>query len=148
MQLFGQFTTAGGFEKIWKIVKRMQKLGNSRALNNKILQDFCRYKKYKWRWLVLLTVTLLNLSNNALWISYSAVANVATDYFGKSVNEIDLLATISFYVGIPMCLASTFVVDALGLKTGMYLGTSLTFIGGLVRCLSTFPGLNDKMSYV
>ena len=91
---------------------------------------------------------MLNLSNNALWISYSAVANVATEYFQKSVNEIDLLATISFYVGIPMCLVSTYVVDALGLRAGMLLGTSLTFLGGLVRCLSALPGLNDSMSLV
>ena len=107
-----------------------------------------RYRTYRRRWLVLITVTLLNLSNNALWISYSAVANVATEYFGKTVNQIDLLATISFYVGIPMCLVSTFVVDALGFRAGMLLGTSLTFVGGIVRCLSTLPGLNDSMSLV
>lgn len=77
------------------------------------------YQKYSSRWLVLLTVTMLNLSNNALWISYSAVANVSADYFQKDVNtDIDLLSTISFYVGIPMCLVSTYVVDALGFRTG------------------------------
>eukprot|EP00092_Neocalanus_flemingeri_P028874 GFUD01031352.1.p1 GENE.GFUD01031352.1~~GFUD01031352.1.p1 ORF type:complete len:468 (+),score=76.63 GFUD01031352.1:210-1613(+) len=108
-------------------------------------EDKPRYRTYRRRWLVLITVTLLNLSNNALWISYSAVANVATEYFEQNVNKIDLLATISFYVGIPMCLVSTFVVDALGFRTGMLLGTSLTFLGALVRCLSTFPGLTDSM---
>ena len=58
------------------------------------------------------------------------------------------LATCSFYVGVPMCLVSTFVVDALGFRLGMLLGTSLTFLGGLMRCLSTLPGLNDMMSLV
>ena len=47
-----------------------------------------------------------------------------------------------------MCLVSTFVVDALGFRLGMLLGTSLTFLGGLLRCLSTLPGLTDKMSLV
>ena len=77
------------------------------------------YKVYRSRWVVLLTVTLLNLSNNALWISYSSVVNVSAKYFDKSANEMDLLSTISFYVGIPMCLVSTYIVDALGFRTGL-----------------------------
>ena len=72
--------------------------------------------------MVLLSVTLLNLSNNALWISYASVAPVSADYFDKDINtDIDLLSTISFYVGIPMCIISTYVVDALGFKTGQLL---------------------------
>ena len=70
--------------------------------------------------MVLLSVTLLNLSNNALWISYASVAPVSADYFDKDINtDIDLLSTISFYVGIPMCIISTYVVDAFGFKTGL-----------------------------
>ena len=81
-----------------------------------------RYEVYGIRWLVLLSVTLLNLSNNALWISYASVAPVSADYFDKDINtDIDLLSTISFYVGIPMCIISTYVVDALGFKTGQLL---------------------------
>jgi hypothetical protein len=79
------------------------------------------YHTYPQRWLVLLTVTLLTLSNNALWISYAAVAPVAAEYFDKDVNtEIDLLSTVSFYVGIPMCLVATYVVDALGFRLGLF----------------------------
>ena len=78
-----------------------------------------RYEVYGIRWMVLLSVTLLNLSNNALWISYASVAPVSADYFDKDINtDIDLLSTISFYVGIPMCIISTYVVDALGFKAG------------------------------
>ena len=121
-----------------------------------------QYRLYTSRWLVLLTVTLLNLSSNALWISYSAVANLAAEYFQKDdVNQVekirinfqissplfqvDLLGTISFYVGIPMCLVSSYVVDALGFRSGMFLGCGLTFLGGLTRCLSTLPGLAQHM---
>ena len=98
--------------------------------------------------MVLLTATLLSLSSNALWISYSAVADVSTEYFDKTVNEIDLLASISFIVGIPMCLVSSYVVDAVGLRAGMILSSVLTFFGGLIRCLSTFYGINDSLSLV
>lgn len=27
----------------------------------------------------------------------------------------------------------------------MYIATGMTFLGGLVRCVSTFPGLNDEI---
>ena len=88
-----------------------------------------RYEVYSIRWMVLLSVTLLNLSNNALWISYASVAPVSADYFDKDINtDIDLLSTISFYVGIPMCIISTYVVDAFGFKTGLIIYESLVLI--------------------
>ena len=88
-----------------------------------------RYEVYSIRWMVLLSVTLLNLSNNALWISYASVAPVSADYFDKDINtDIDLLSTISFYVGIPMCIISTYVVDAFGFKTGLVIYESLVLI--------------------
>ena len=90
----------------------------------------------------------INLSTNAMWMSYPAVANVASEYFAKGINEIDLLGTISLYVGIPCCLLATFVYDYLGLRGGMMIGTFVNFIGGLMRCLSTFPELNKHISLV
>ena len=33
-----------------------------------------------------------------------------------------------------------------GFRFGMYLGTSFNLLGGLLRCLSTFPELNKEMS--
>lgn len=104
------------------------------------------YKSYKRRWFVLVTVSLLNVSTNALWMSYPAVANVASEYFKKGINSIDLLGTISLYVGIPCCLIATFVYDYVGFKGGLLAGTLINFAGGLIRCLSTFPHLNNHMS--
>jgi len=58
---------------------------------------------------------------------------------------VDLLGTISFMVGIPMCLVSCYVVNSKGFRTGMYFGTVLTMLGGAIRALSTLPGLNKQM---
>ena len=103
----------------------------------------CSYTVYPRRWFVLVTVALLNLSTNALWMSYPAVANVSAEYFDKDLNSVDLFGTIGLYVGIPFCLISTFIYDFYGFRTGMLFGTFVNFLGGLVRCLSTFPKLND-----
>jgi len=104
-----------------------------------------KYTLYTRRWFVLLTLAFLNLSNNALWISYSAVADVTGEYFKISADDVDLLGTISFIVGIPMCLGATYIVNSRGFKTGIYCGSVLTLMGGLVRGLSTLPGLNQNM---
>ena len=68
---------------------------------------------YKRRWFVLSTVALLNISTNALWMSYPSVTNIVSEYFEKSINAVDLLGTISLYVGIPCCLLVTFIYDYL-----------------------------------
>ena len=97
---------------------------------------------------MLATVALLNLATNALWMSYPAVANVAAVYFNKDINAIDLLGTVSLYVGIPCCLLATFVYDYVGFRGGLIFGTCVNCVGGLLRCLSTFPHLNSEMSLV
>ena len=58
----------------------------------------------------------MNISNNALWISYSAVADSTAKYYEKEIADVDLLSSIGFFVGIPFCLASTWIVDKLGLR--------------------------------
>ncbi len=73
-------------------------------------------RDYPTRWGVLLTVFFLNLANNALWISYSSVATTSAEYYGKEIDDIDLLSSIGFFVGIPTCLASTWIVDSRGLR--------------------------------
>lgn len=91
------------------------------------------YRDYPARWGVLLTVFLLNISNNALWISFSAVTDKSANYYNKTLNDIDWLGSIGFFVGIPTCLASTWVTDYFGLRVAIHLGCILTFMGGLVR---------------
>lgn len=59
---------------------------------------------------------MLNISNNALWISYSSVSDLTATYYEKEIGDVDLLSSIGFFVGIPFCLASTWIVDRLGLK--------------------------------
>ena len=90
-----------------------------------------QYRDYPSRWGVLATVFCLNLANNALWISFSSIATTAAEYYEKSVDDVDWLGTIGFIVGIPMCLISTWIVDRFGLRSAIFIGTILTFFGGM-----------------
>ncbi len=71
---------------------------------------------YKERWLVLLSIASLNVTINAMQMSYSAIATVATGYFNKTTSEIDLLTGICLAIGVPLTLLSTYFVDRLKLK--------------------------------
>ena len=105
------------------------------------------YRDYTARWGVLLTVVLLNISNNALWISFSSVTDVAAQYYGKEVDDIDWLGTIGFLMGMPVCLASTMIVDRFGLRSAIFIGTMLTFMGGFIRALTSFTNFEKETQY-
>ena len=74
------------------------------------------YRMYPSRWGVFLTVFLFDLSNNCLSVSFPAVATKAAEYYEVDVKDIDSLATIYFYIGIPGCFATTWIIDHFGLR--------------------------------
>ena len=43
-----------------------------------------------------------------------------------------------------MCLISTWVVDRFGLRMAIFIGTFLTFMGGLVRTIGSIQSIEDK----
>ena len=59
-------------EVVTRNKSRMSESISEDSLSNKNLPK--TYKMYPIRWLVLLTIFLFNLSNNLLWISFSAVS--------------------------------------------------------------------------
>ena len=46
-----------------------------------------------------------------------------------------------------MCLISTWVVDRFGLRTAIFLGTILTFVGGLVRALGSIESIDKNTQF-
>ena len=59
--------------------------------------------------------------------------------------ELDLIPTVSYAAGVPTCLVATYLIESRGLRAGVRIGAYLTGIGGLLCCLSTFPGLNHQI---
>jgi len=105
-----------------------------------------QYIVYTERWWILGTVVLLNLANYAHWIAFPAVAKKAAAYYDVTGEQLDLIPTISYAAGVPTCLVATYLIESRGLKTGIRIGAYLTGIGGLLCCLSTFPGLSTHFS--
>ena len=59
--------------------------------------------------------------------------------------QLDLIPTISYAAGVPTCLVATYLIESRGLRAGVRIGAYLTAIGGLLCCISTFPGLNQQI---
>ena len=74
------------------------------------------YKMYSSRWGVFLTVLLFDVTNNCLYISFGAVGTKAAEYYEADVKDIDALSSLYYYIGIPCCLALTWIIDHFGLR--------------------------------
>ena len=74
------------------------------------------YIAYKLRWWVLATVAMLNMSINALWISYAPIATKTADYFEVTPSKVDILLSVGYLFGIPVGALSLWMVPKLGLK--------------------------------
>ena len=69
-------------------------------------------------------------------------------YKGSTKEDITRILTVSYGLGIPFSIVAPFVVSKYGLRFGLYVGAILTFVGSLMCCLSTFPGLMNEENSV
>ncbi|KAG1681803.1 Solute carrier family 49 member A3 [Nymphon striatum] len=92
---------------------------------------------YKWRWYVLAVVALLNISNAAVWISFSSVSNYTAVFYGRSTDDINYFSTVYFIATIPLGLVAMVVIDNTGLRLGVLIGACLNATGAIIRAIST-----------
>ncbi|XP_067131401.1 uncharacterized protein B0416.5-like [Centruroides vittatus] len=94
------------------------------------------HKVYGRRWFVLLTITLLNVSNTELWACFSCVSTIAQRYYDASESQISLLSMIYFICCIPTGIFALWFVDYIGLKKGVWLGAWLNVVGAAIKFMS------------
>ncbi|KAL5038624.1 hypothetical protein BDV3_006245 [Batrachochytrium dendrobatidis] len=99
-------------------------------LNEPKKQEFQLYSR---RFLVAFSVFLGNLSNSALWTTYSAVTPSASEYYGASSFMINILALVFLILYIPLSPVASWCLDVKGLRISIILGCWLTAVGAGVR---------------
>ena len=57
----------------------------------------------------------------------------------------DLFVIASTVAGMPLGLLSTWIIDKIGLRWTILTSSALAFAGALVKCLVTFPGLEENI---
>ena len=73
----------------------------------------------------------------------------AATYYEKDPSNINLLSSITMYVGMPMSLAVTVIQKKIGFRWTMFMGIALTAVAGLFRMFSTmhFLGVSPDCQY-
>ncbi|KAL5471610.1 hypothetical protein EMCRGX_G029740 [Ephydatia muelleri] len=95
------------------------------------------YRLYRWRWLIMVALLLLNVSSGMMFITYSPIPNDTALFYGvpeSYVNGFSITySATTFFIG----LISIMILDTCGLKISLYFGATCNLIGGVIRWIST-----------
>ncbi|XP_060904530.1 solute carrier family 49 member A3 [Labrus mixtus] len=114
---------------------------------NQELKKLLSFKVYKRRWFVLLVLCLLNCSNATLWLTFAPVADQSAQYLNVSLEDINWLSLVFMVVAVPLSLGTTWMLDTLGLRITLILGSWLNMFGALLRFCGTPPGQGFMIRY-
>ncbi|XP_070818847.1 solute carrier family 49 member A3 [Chaetodon trifascialis] len=106
---------------------------------NTELKKLLVFKVYKRRWFILLVLCLLNCSNATIWLTFAPVADQSAQYFKVSLEEINWLSLVYMVVAIPLSFGTTWMLDTLGLRITLVLGSWLNVLGAVIRFCGSPP---------
>ncbi|KAL9983577.1 hypothetical protein ACROYT_G005772 [Oculina patagonica] len=107
-----------------------------------------KYRLYGRRWYMLLVLFVLNASNAMLWLSFAPIADRSASYYGKSLDAINWLSIVYLLCFLLFGLVAVWILDVLGLRTGVLLGAWLNAIGAAVRMLSGFSFVPQDTKFI
>jgi MFS family permease len=94
------------------------------------------FRLYGYRWVVLATFMLINLTIQILWIGYAPITGPAAQFYGVSDLQIGLLAMIFMIVYIPLSMPISWAIDTYGFRLPVTIGAILMGIFGILRGLA------------
>jgi FLVCR family MFS transporter 7 len=136
-----------------------QNEGNKISTNNKISFKFSKrhdstkienvskpqarnytIKTYKLRWLILIVICLINITNTINWICYSPIADFTGKFYNVDYTQVNFLSIVSMIIAVPASIMSFVVIDYFGIRLSLNLAAWLNFGGTLLRVLSSIDG--------
>jgi len=102
-------------------------------LNIKNSSDSSQPRLYKRRWIMLGLFSSLSMTNAMLWITYSPITDLVTAYFGVSNFIVNFLSLMYMIVYIIFVVPASFLLDLVGLRSGVLCGTFLNTLGAWIR---------------
>ncbi|XP_029021420.1 solute carrier family 49 member A3 [Betta splendens] len=115
--------------------------------SNPELRKLLSLKVYKRRWFVLLVLCLLNCSNATIWLTFAPVAYQSAQYLGVSLEDINWLSLVYMVVAIPLSFGTTWMLDTLGLRITLIVGSWLNMIGAVLRFVGKPVNVGSKLLY-
>lgn len=86
-----------------------------------------------YRWVVLGLYCSSVVANALIWISVSPITSSVAQVYGVSKIWVEMCSLVYMVLYIPMVFPSNYILDNLGLKTGVFIGTAFTVLGSLAR---------------
>ncbi|XP_010898774.1 solute carrier family 49 member A3 isoform X2 [Esox lucius] len=99
------------------------------------------FKVYKRRWFILFVLCVLNCSNSMLWLTFAPVADQSAQFLGVTVDQVNWLSLVYMVVAIPLSFGTTWMLDTLGLRIALLLGSCLNVLGAVLRFVATLTGV-------
>ena len=94
------------------------------------------YKVYGYRWVVLATYMLVNLTMQMLWITYAPITSLAASYYGVSDLKIGLLSMSFMIAFIPLSIPVSWMIDRYGFRLAVSIGSVMMGAFGVLRGLA------------
>ena len=85
------------------------------------------------RWLVLVSFSLLTLSNSWMWITWSPIETQVATYWNVTDTQVDGLSMVFMYLYIPLSFPALYLVQRIGMRRGLMFGAVLNTLGACVR---------------
>jgi len=94
------------------------------------------YRLYPYRWVVLAVFMFVNLMVQLLWVSYAPITGPAAEFYGVSDLNIGFLAMSFMIVFIPLSIPASWMIDTLGFRKSVGIGSILMGVFGVLRGLA------------
>uniref|UniRef100_A0A8C2HWQ3 Solute carrier family 49 member 3 n=1 Tax=Cyprinus carpio TaxID=7962 RepID=A0A8C2HWQ3_CYPCA len=103
------------------------------------------FRVYKTRLFILFVLCLLNCSN--VWLTFAPVADQTAQYLRVSLNLVNWLSLVYVVVAIFFSLITTWVLDSLGLRFSLIMGSWLNMLGAILRVIGMLSCIPERAMF-
>ncbi len=106
------------------------------------------YRRYGYRWVVLIAFMLITIAIEIQWLTHAPVARAAQVFYAGQFNpasllNIDFLAMLYMLVYLVVCIPASFIIDTYGIRVGIGIGAVIAGIAALLKAVfaASFTGV-------
>lgn len=96
-------------------------------------------KVYGRRWLMLLIFALVSMMNAFQWIQFSIITSLLSKYYGVDSQTVNWTSLVYMVVYVPLIFPGAWVMDKMGLRVTLLIGSFGTAAGAWIKVLSVAP---------
>jgi FLVCR family feline leukemia virus subgroup C receptor-related protein len=120
----------------------------SSSVTTVALEELIVYPK---RWVVLGIFSLMTFANQALWVTFVPISDVAAEYLSATTTQVNWLSIVWLVLYLPGTYIQALILEKYDLRTVVVFGGFLTLLGATLRVfasvLNLYVGIGDNWRY-